>query len=94
MTLFDPVRYSAFIALLEQPDPADLPARRHVWTCDGAPDRLERYLPRIVMAWIQQRIVGQELDAQAGQAKKAKRRRQQKETAHVLAMRERNTSHG
>lgn len=84
--IVDPVRYSAFVVLLAEPDPVDLGARRHVWTFPGAPDRLERYLPRIVMAWIQQRIVGREVEAQAGQARKAKRRRRQS-TAHVLAMR-------
>jgi hypothetical protein len=92
MTRFvDPIRYGAFVKMLTEADPIDLPARRHTWTQPGDPARLERHLPRIVMAWIQRRLVGQELDAQAGPAMKAKRRRRR--LAHrVLEMRERSAS--
>jgi hypothetical protein len=91
MQRVDPVRYAAFVALLAQPDPVDLNSRGHHWTCSGAPDRLEKHLPQIVMAWIQTRIVGRELDAQAGPAMKAKRRHR-RQAHRVLEMRERSAS--
>jgi hypothetical protein len=55
MQIVDPERYEAFVRLLAQPDPADLPRRRHVLRCPGDPDRRASRLPGILTAWLQRR---------------------------------------
>ena len=55
MRTFDPVCFDALERLLEQPDPADLPRRGHVYRWEGDPDRRVTRLPGILMAWLQRR---------------------------------------
>ena len=55
MQAIDPVRLDAFVQMLAQPDPSDLPRRAHVCRCEGDPDRRATRLPGILMAWLQRR---------------------------------------
>jgi hypothetical protein len=55
MQIVDPARFDAFVQLLAQPDPADLPHRGHVQRCEGDPNRRETRLPRILSGWLQRR---------------------------------------
>ena len=55
LQIIDPVRFDAFVRLLAQPDPADLPHRGHVCRCEGDPNRRATRLPRILMGWLQDR---------------------------------------
>jgi hypothetical protein len=55
LQIIDPVRFDAFVRLLAQPDPPDLPHRGHVHRCDGDPNRRATRLPRILMGWLQER---------------------------------------
>jgi hypothetical protein len=55
MQTIDRVRFDAFVRLLAQPDPRDLPRRRHVYRYEGDPDRRATRLPVILMAWLQRR---------------------------------------
>jgi hypothetical protein len=57
MQLIDTQRLDAFVRLLAQPDPVDLPRRGHVARCQGDPDRRETRLPGIHMAWLQRRYL-------------------------------------
>lgn len=61
--VIDPQRFDAFVKLLGQPDPPDLPRRGHVWRYDGEPDRRATRLPVILMGWLQRRFL--DLDAEA-----------------------------
>ena len=63
MQIVDPVRYEAFVRLLAQPDPADLPRRRHVLRCAGDPDRRAARLPGILTAWLQRRHLAVDREA-------------------------------
>jgi hypothetical protein len=54
---YDPVSVDAFARLLAQPDPDDLPRRGNVLRCEGEPDRRVTRLPRILMAWLQRRLL-------------------------------------
>lgn len=53
--VIDPKRFEAFVQLLGQPDPPDLPRRGHVWRYDGEPNRRATRLPLILMGWLQRR---------------------------------------
>ncbi len=53
----DPVRFDAFVQMLAEPDPGDLPRRRHVVRCEGDPNRRATRLPKILMAWLQRRYL-------------------------------------
>lgn len=55
LQIIDPVRFDAFVRLLSQPDPPDLPHRGHVRRFDGDPNRRATRLPRILMGWLQER---------------------------------------
>lgn len=55
MQVINPVRLDAFVQLLAQPDPADLPHRGHIWRCEGDPDRRTTRLPGILSGWLQRR---------------------------------------
>jgi hypothetical protein len=55
MQIVDPARFDAFVQLMAQPDPDDLPHRGHVMRCEGDPNRRETRLPRILSGWLQQR---------------------------------------
>ena len=55
MQVIDSDRFNAFVRLLSEPDPADLPRRAHVARCQGDPDRRETRFPGILMAWLQRR---------------------------------------
>lgn len=55
MQIVDPARFDAFVQLLAQPDPSDLPHRGHVWRCEGDPDRRTTRLPGILSGWLQRR---------------------------------------
>ncbi len=50
----------AFVKLLAEPDPADLPRRAHVFRCDGDPNRRTTRLQPIHMAWLQRRLLDRE----------------------------------
>jgi len=54
----DPLRFDALVRLLELPDPKDLPRRTHVYRYEGDPDRRGKRLPAILMAWLQRRHLG------------------------------------
>lgn len=45
-------RLDAFVQLLAQPDPSDLPARGHRWTCTGDPIRQRAVLEQIVRTFL------------------------------------------
>lgn len=53
--VIDPKRFDAFVQLMSLPDPVDLPHRGHVLRCEGDPDRRATRLPRIIMGWMQNR---------------------------------------
>ena len=55
MQIVDPARFDAFVQLLAQPDPVDLPHRGHIWRCEGDPDRRATRLPGILSGWLQRR---------------------------------------
>ena len=55
LQIIDPVRFDAYVRLMAQPDPPDLPHRGHVHRCDGDPNRRATRLPRILMGWLQDR---------------------------------------
>lgn len=63
LQIIDPARFDAFVQLLAQPDPVDLPHRGHVMRCEGDPDRRETRLPGIVTGWLQRRHL--EVDVEA-----------------------------
>jgi len=69
-------RYLAFVALLSQPDPADLPRRAHVWTQPGDEHRTESVMPGLLLRWLQHRLLAQ-TEEMPQPAKKAKRQRKQ-----------------
>ncbi|HVB36937.1 MAG TPA: hypothetical protein VND92_00300 [Vicinamibacterales bacterium] len=62
MQTFNPARVEAFARLLERPDPLDLPRRRHVYRCEGDPDRRVTRLPRLLMAWLQWRYLESDVE--------------------------------
>jgi hypothetical protein len=62
MQTVDPERFNAFVRLMAQPDPADLPRRAHVLHYPGDPDRRATRLPGILMAWLQRRYLDVDLD--------------------------------
>ena len=55
LQIIDPVRFDAFVQLMAQPDPPDLPHRGHVRRCEGDPNRRTTRLPLILMGWLQDR---------------------------------------
>lgn len=55
LQIIDPVRFDAFVKLLAEPDPPDLPHRGHVRRCEGDPNRRATRLPKILMGWLQER---------------------------------------
>ena len=58
----DPVCFDAFVRLLAQPDPSDLPRRTHVCRWEGDPDRRGTRLPGILMAWLQRRHLAVDIE--------------------------------
>lgn len=68
-------RHAAFVALLAQPDPFDLPTRRHVWTQLGEANRHATRLPAILSAWCQRLLLERVPEDVPGPAKRARRRR-------------------
>jgi hypothetical protein len=62
MRTIDLRRMDAFMRLLAQPDPTDLPRRGHVYRCEGDPNRRATRLPGILMAWLQRRILEHDAD--------------------------------
>lgn len=60
--VIDPKRFDAFVQLMSMPDPADLPRRAHVLRCEGDPDRRATRLPRIIMGWLQQRHLSNDVE--------------------------------
>lgn len=57
MQVIDPKRFDAFVQLMSQPDPADLPRRGRTLRYDGDPDRRTTRLPAILMGWLQRRYL-------------------------------------
>jgi hypothetical protein len=55
MQTINPARFDAYLRLLAEPDPADLPRRSHVPRYAGDPNRPATRLPGILMAWLQRR---------------------------------------
>ncbi len=72
--IIDPVRFDAFVELLAQPDPADLPRRGHVLRCEGEPDRRATRLPEIIMSWLQRRHLEVDVDVPLAPARRSSRR--------------------
>ncbi len=68
---FDPVRFDAFARLLAQPDPEGM-RRRHVSRFPGDPERRGTRLPGIVMAWMQRRHLGIDIEEPAAPARPAR----------------------
>ena len=62
MQIVNTARFDAFVQLLAQPDPADLPRRRTASRCEGDPDRRVTRLPGIVNAWLQRRHLSLDLN--------------------------------
>ncbi len=62
MQVIDAKRFDAFVQLLAQPDPVDLPRRGHILRCEGDPDRRSTRLPGILMGWLQQRHLTVDVD--------------------------------
>jgi len=63
MQVIDPVRFDAFVRLLAEPDPTDLPHRGHVLRYAGDPNRRETRLPGILEAWLQRRHMAVDIEA-------------------------------
>ncbi|HUZ03451.1 MAG TPA: hypothetical protein VNE16_11765 [Vicinamibacterales bacterium] len=77
MQTFDPALVESLARLLATPDPVDLPRRRHVYRCEGDPDRRATRLPGLLMAWLQWRYLEndvEELPVPATTSSKACRR--------------------
>lgn len=60
MQVVDLSRYEAYAKMLKQPDPADLPHRGTVLRYEGDPNRYGTVLPRLVIAWVQHKILEKE----------------------------------
>ncbi len=60
--IIDPVRLDAFVKLLAQPDPPDLPHRGHVSRYEGDPNRRATRMPAILMAWLQERHLNVDIE--------------------------------
>ena len=73
MQTFDPVRFDAFVQLLAQPDPGDLPRRAHVYRWGGDPGRRAR-LPGLVMIWVQRRHLEHDIEEAPAPAMRALKR--------------------
>jgi hypothetical protein len=71
--VIDPKRFDAFVKLLRQPDPPDLPRRGHVWRYDGEADRRATRLPVILMGWLQRRHLDVDAEAPLMPATRARR---------------------
>ena len=68
MQPFNQEAFEAFTALLERPDPREMPRRAHMMRWEGDPNRRATRLPPILMAWLQLRFLeadGEELPAPA-----------------------------
>jgi hypothetical protein len=70
---FDPVRFDAFRRLLARPDPEGM-RRSHVSRFPGDPERRGTRLPGIVMAWMQRRHLGVDIEESAAPARLARPR--------------------
>jgi hypothetical protein len=75
MQAFNPVSFDAFAQLLARPDPADLPRRAHVCTCEGDPNRRETRFPAILMGWLQRRHLAVDVEETLAAAKQTRNRR-------------------
>ena len=74
LQIIDPVRFEAFVTLMAQADPADLPHRGHTLRCDGDPDRRATRLPDILMAWLQRRHLDVDVEVPLAPARRSFRR--------------------
>jgi hypothetical protein len=74
MQIVDPSRLQLFVALLAEPDPADLPRRRHVLRYAGESERRTTRLPGILMAWLQRRHLSIDVEAQPAAAVRGRAR--------------------
>jgi hypothetical protein len=86
MQIVDSVRFEAFVRLLAQPDPTDLPRRRHTFRYPGDPDRRATRLPGILMGWLQRRHLAVDLEEPLGAPTRVSRRfgRQPNPGLHML----------
>lgn len=76
--------YAQLVRLLAEPDPVNLPARRHQWTCAGDPRRMETAMPGILLRWLQWRLLAA-IDGEVGPVKRQKYARARK-TSVVVKM--------
>ena len=74
MQAVDVQRLEAFMQLLAEPDPGDLPHRGHVYRCEGDPDRRATRLPRILMGWLQRRHLDIDTEEPVASATRSMRR--------------------
>ncbi len=75
MQIIDPVRLDAFVQLLAEPDPADLPRRGHIWRCAGDPNRRTTRLPAILSGWLQRRHLLVDVEEPLASARRTERPR-------------------
>ena len=75
MQIIDPVRFDAFVQLLAEPDPADLPRRGHIWRCAGDPNRRTTRLPAILSGWLQRRHLLVDVEEPLASARRSQRQR-------------------
>jgi hypothetical protein len=71
---FDAERFDAFVRLMGRPNPRDLPRCAHVCRYEGDPDRRETRLPGILMAWLQRRHLGVDVEGPLASAKRTSKR--------------------
>jgi len=67
----NPEYLDAFVRLLAQPDPRDLPRRAHVYRCAGDPDRRATRLRGILMGWLQRRHLAVDVEGPPAAAVRA-----------------------
>jgi hypothetical protein len=70
----NPEYVDAFVRLLAQPDPRDLPRRSHVYRCAGDPDRRSTRLPGILRGWLQRRHLSVDIEGPPAAAIRALKR--------------------
>ena len=70
----DAVSLEAFVRLLSQPDPRDLPRRAHVLRYYGDPDRRVTRLQPILMGWLQRHYLEVDVEPALAPARTWKRR--------------------
>lgn len=74
MQIVDTARFEAFVQMLAQPDPSDLPKRGHTYRYEGEANRRATRLPGILMGWLQRRHLTVDVEDAVSRAAKGARR--------------------